>query len=112
MSRVIGFRLDPANPREAAALTILLNWQERGFSTRHTLTEALIRLAADEEQPALPLDELTVLMSRLEQVIGQLQSDAVVTRNPNGAASGEQLSEAFLASVSKASRPGMRLVSE
>ena len=106
MSRVIGFRLDSTNPREAEALTVLLNWQERGYSTRHILTEALIRLASEDEQPTLPVEELTVLMGQLEQLIEQMQSGTVTTRKSNKTSDGDQLSEAFLSSVSKSSRPG------
>ena len=44
MSKVISFRLNPDNPREAEALSVLEKWQNQGFSTRHTITEAIIKL--------------------------------------------------------------------
>ena len=47
MSEVICFRLDRDNPREAQALQVLAAWQEAGFSRRHVLTEALLRLDGD-----------------------------------------------------------------
>ena len=44
MSKVISFRLNPDNPREAQALEILRTKQAEGFSSRRVLTDALIGL--------------------------------------------------------------------
>jgi hypothetical protein len=44
MSKVISFRLNPENQREAKALTVIQKWLGQGFSTRHIMTEALLNL--------------------------------------------------------------------
>jgi hypothetical protein len=44
MSVVIGFRLNPDNPREAQALEILRTKQAEGYSYRRVLTDELIVL--------------------------------------------------------------------
>ena len=49
MSDVISFRLDKDNPREEKARQVLKYWYEEGYSLRHIMTEALLRL--DEPQP-------------------------------------------------------------
>ena len=43
MSEVISFRLDPKNPREAQAMAVLQNRQEKGYRTRDILTWALLQ---------------------------------------------------------------------
>ncbi len=47
MSKVISFRLDKANPREAQALNILDTWIGQGYSLRFIFTKALL----DIDQP-------------------------------------------------------------
>lgn len=44
MSKVISFRMDNANPREAQALDVLNAWTEQGYNLRFVLTEALLQL--------------------------------------------------------------------
>lgn len=110
MSRVISFRLDRNNPREAQALSVLSGMQEQGYSVRYTLTEALIRLDADEESAGLPVDEMNDLVAQMAQLLGQMQSGESVTNvEQKHQASGTELSDAFLASVNRASKPGIWL---
>ena len=50
MSKVISFRLNPDNPREAQALEILISKQSEGFSSRRLLTDALISMETRREE--------------------------------------------------------------
>ena len=52
MSDVISFRLNKENQREAKALEVLNAWIEKGFSTRHILTTALLELDHPGSEPA------------------------------------------------------------
>ena len=48
MSEVISFRLNPENSREAKALDTLKMWREEGYTLRHKITEAILRLDQDQ----------------------------------------------------------------
>jgi hypothetical protein len=106
---VIGFRLDENNQREAQALLILRQWQEKGYSTRHILTEALIMLDRSDEdgQGDSQINEVMVVLS---QVLKQLEHIQRSGLRPNMPSSGKTaaLSEAFLGSVRQAARPGIQ----
>jgi hypothetical protein len=58
MSKVISFRLDDTNPREAGALDILNQWSEAGYSIRFVITKALLERPSeqtpDQGSAALP----------------------------------------------------------
>ena len=107
MSRVIGFRLDPNNPREAEALAILEAQREAGYGTRDVLTEALLRLAMadDEHQGGLQLEEVAAMMNTISHQLSLLQT--VPHQQQNGERA--SLSKAFLESVKTAAKPGVRL---
>ena len=109
MSKVIGFRLDVNNPREARALNVLEAWQEAGYSTRHILTEALIRLEASDEEPAasLQLDEVVAALNKVNEQLGRLQQMGLQpARQPEQQLA--VLSDAFLLSVKSAVKPGIQ----
>ena len=107
MSRVIGFRLDPDNPREAEALAVLEARREAGYSTRQVLTEALLRLelSEDEQQVGIKLEEIAAMMETISHRLSRLQTVSHPQQNGGGAS----LSEAFVQSVKTAARPGVRL---
>jgi hypothetical protein len=108
MSEVICFRLDSSNPREAQALMVLSAWQEAGFSRRHVLTEALIRLDKDPEDVSDAVAELREVLGRAHDLLEALQDGrhtAVIRQRTEP--EGEPLAESFIASVRQAARPGM-----
>ena len=111
MSQVISFRLDPDNPREGRALAVLGERQEQGYRVRHILTEALLMLVEGgqqserEQQMALVLVVLTEIQARLEQ----LQQRGITERVRREQNTKEQVSEAFILSVKRAAKPGIRL---
>jgi hypothetical protein len=112
MSKVISFRLDPNNPREAQALGVLLAKREDGYSTRDVLTDALIEFGGH-------LDQDTVLSTgeirdTLEQVIQLLQR---VGEEQLGEAHPQMdkslflpLNDDFLSSVRQAAKPGTKIL--
>jgi hypothetical protein len=110
MSEVICFRLDRDNPREGKALEVLAAWQEAGFSRRHVLTEALLRLNGETgDSTANTLAALTEVLSQAQVLLENMQNGHYV---PTGGQSEEPedqaLAESFLASVRQAARPGLR----
>ena len=50
MSKVISFRLNKNNPREAIAWHVLQARIAKGYSIRHIMTEALIKLDQPEQE--------------------------------------------------------------
>ena len=111
MSEVICFRLDTNNPREAEAAAVLRSWQEMGFSKRHILTEALLKLNDEgENENTSTVDELRELLRQAYALLEEMQNGghhSQPSRNGERAA-GEALSASFLASVKNAARPGLR----
>ena len=111
MSEVICFRLDSANPREAKALEVLATWQEAGFSRRHVLTEALLRLDddGDDNSDADTLAALTEVLSQVQDLLENMQNGHYVSASSQPEEPEvEALAESFLASVRQAARPGLR----
>lgn len=107
MSKIYSFRLNPDNPREAEALTILHSWITQGFSTRHTMTEALLNLDSARLQKAeyQVNNELTLQIMELLNIIesGLLLSKMTDKINPK-----IELSDKFVSSIEEAVKPGMR----
>ena len=68
MSRVIGFRLDSDNPREAQ--------REAGYSTRHVLTEALLGLEMIDDESAVDaqLAGVAIALDALNRQLSQLHA--------------------------------------
>jgi hypothetical protein len=108
MSRVIGFRLDPANPREARALAVLAAWQDQGYSARHVLTEALLRLGEDDTSDAVSrLQEALAQLSRLLEALRD--RPYTIPAAPADDLSQTALTDAFIGSVRQAARSGLKL---
>jgi hypothetical protein len=112
MSEVISFRLDPNNPREAQALGVLASFQERGYSARHILTEALLKFdhAGIEHELQAQMAEILAAMNKVGDQIERLQRTGVSRtelRDEKQAA----LAEAFVLSVKSAVKPGITLES-
>ncbi len=108
MSRVIGFRLDPDNPREARALDVLEAWQEQGFSLRYVLTEALLRL--DEDDASNTESELQEALAQLSRLLEVLRDRSyTVPAAPVDNPSQPALTDAFIGSVRQAARSGLTL---
>jgi len=109
MSKVISFRLNPDNPREAQALEILKTKQAEGFSSRQVLTDALIGMVAEKGQSVLfYIDEFN---EALEQVSGLLErlNGGNHAQNQPTFSQGTPLNDNFLNSVKVAARPGVNL---
>ena len=107
MSRVIGFRLDPKNPREAEALAILESRREEGYSTRQILLEALLNLDAETNTQTVSaqLDDITAILNAVNQQVSRLQATPRLTENGKES----DLSAAFVQSVKNAAKSGIKL---
>lgn len=102
MSKVLSFRLDENNPREAQASQIIETWASRGYTLRYLLVEALLAYA--EEKP-----QQNNISLALEKIIALVQELRIEPESGNGPHSTDiHLSEAFLNAVTKATRPGLR----
>lgn len=110
MSEVISFRLDSNNPREAQALEVLACHQERGYSARQILTEALLRYGQDDVSNNLQaqLAEILAAMHQVGEQVERIQItgiQSIGSREENRAG----LSDAFVLSVKTAAKPGIKL---
>lgn len=113
MSQVISFRLDPDNPRESSALTILTCWMSKGYSIRQVLIEALLQMQ-DIKSPSANQKDLQALKEEIERLISLLErvnqgSEQVQdyhTRNidPLGL-----ISDKFAMSIKQNIKPGLRV---
>lgn len=110
MSEVISFRLDPNNPREAQALAVLAHHQERGYSARQILTEALLKLdqAGKEHELQTQMADILMAVHRVSDQIERLQR-AGVPRTGLHDENQAVLSDAFVLSVKSAAKPGITL---
>jgi hypothetical protein len=112
MSEVISFRLDKENPREAQAYEILKVWYAGGYSIRHTITEALLRLdeAGTVSVPDAARDDMIEVLHQVKQVLEQIQNgDSLSYRESNAGDCPASLTENFVASIRQAAKPGMKL---
>lgn len=107
MSKVISFRFDADNKREAKALAVLQRWLARGFSTRHTITEALLMLDSSNSQA-----EEYQVVSDLSQQIKILLDNIEKVSSPfigNGnATSKDKLNEGFVTTIIQTVKPGIK----
>lgn len=108
MSKVISFRLNPENPREAEALTILEDWLSQGFSTRHTLTEALLMLDSRKSQ-LLDIGALTDLTNQIQEFLSRVEMASTQKIRNDDISSKQELSDGFISSILKATKPGLKL---
>ena len=104
MSKVLSFRLCRENPREAKALTILSRWREDGYSLRHTLIEAILRLDNDQSQPGTRIivdDLLETLKSMLQKLPDQISINPSIPEH--------ELSQKFITSLKMSIKPPLKL---
>src|SRR5688500_18656684 len=108
MSEVISFRLDPKNPREAEALRVLACRQEQGYSVRHILTEALLKLNQIdiENDFQMQMGEILSAIHRVGNQIEGLQRSDLQGVRPQYEKQ-TVLSDAFVLSVKSAAKSGL-----
>jgi len=111
MSKVISFRLNPDNQRDAKAIAILQDWLSRGFSTRHTITEALLNLPSPNSEAA-DNSVLNDLSQQIKELLDKIGSDVTLNKPKDEMSSQEKLSEGFVTSVLKAAKPGLMIAEE
>jgi hypothetical protein len=112
MSKVISFRLDKENPREAKAFEVLKAWQGRGYSIRQTIAEALLQLDKGTPEPVRgeQLDEINEALSQLRQLVEKLQNgERMSNQVQDSPASITGLTDSFITSIKKAVKPGITL---
>lgn len=111
MSEVISFRLNKDNLREGQALDILETWCNEGYSIRHVITEALLKLNGDGyEEAATTLDELQTTLNQVVHLLEQLGNDESTKVKEQESRSGKTgLTYDFIASIKKYANTGVKL---
>jgi hypothetical protein len=113
MSKVISFRLDKNNPREAKALEVLKNKRDEGYNIRHIIMEALINL--DETNPHLEsptTKELFTIVMKVHQLLERIKGDDELSLTREAAMDTNlELTENLVSSVKKTIKPGLHLES-
>jgi hypothetical protein len=109
MSEVISFRLSNRNPREAQVLHILKERQADGFSVRQIIIEALLNMPkiGQSEIQITTLHELHETLSQFNKFLGEINSLPSIQSGSKQAEA--NLTDAFLASVKKAVKPGLKV---
>jgi hypothetical protein len=107
MSKVISFRLNPDNPRDARALAVLQDWLSRGFSTRHTITKALLHLDSSYSE-ATDNEALRDLSQQVKELLENFEIRAACETLNVDVPSKEKLSDGFISSILKTAKPGLR----
>lgn len=107
MSRVISFRLNPKNLREAEALKVLNCWLTQGFNTRHTITEALLRLDSSNSQ-AEENQALNDLSQQIKELLDNIETGSSFIMLNDDVSSKEKLSDGFVSSILQVAKPGLR----
>ena len=112
MSKVISFRLDEDNPREAKALAVLKARCEQGHRTRTIITEALIRLDGGPNNSGTKDDNgnLATIASQVNHLVDLIKAGNGIPMNPqeDGGPTPE-LTGNFLDSIKQAAKPGLKL---
>ena len=101
MSTVISFRLSPENPREAEALAVLKIWHNQGFSIRHTLTEALLRLESVKPS-TIENDALNNLSIQIKKLQESFETGPYYKLMVSNIPAKEKLSDEFVTSILRA----------
>lgn len=104
MSKVISFRLNPENPREAEALTILNDWLSQGFSTRYIMTEALMNSAHSQVSDSASLNDL---LNQIKELLTSIGVGSSIRKPYNHPSSKKQLSQEFIVAIKKTAKLGI-----
>jgi hypothetical protein len=108
MSKVISFRLNPDNPRDAKALSVLQTWSSQGFSTRQTITEALLQLNSANPE-ATDNEALKDLSQQIKVLLENIEHGSSREMVSKAEPAKEKLSDGFVSSILKAAKPGLKL---
>ena len=111
MSKVISFRLDESNQREALAIQIIDKFKKEGYSLRHIITEALLKYT-DTHSYSFEQEILNGMSAQLCSIERLLQSGS----HPDSIASIKRikrddyslLSDTFIAAVMKSAKAGLQ----
>ena len=110
MSKVISFRLDNNNTREAKALMILQEWKAQGYSFRQTITEALVSLDRGGLRSSSTLVELNEALRQANHLLRLIEMGGSSTIDDmKKSHSTNSLSTNFISSVKRAAKSGLKL---
>ena len=112
MSKVISFRLDEDNPREARALAVLKARCAQGHRARNVITEALIRLDEATNNSGTKDDDesLATIASQVNHLVDMIKAGNNIPIGPkNDGGTRPELTGNFLDSIKLAAKPGLKL---
>jgi len=110
MSKVISFRLDADNPREARAIDVLHAWTAIGRSVRYILTEALLELDYPEHLLGenASLGELTKTLDQINKLLEHISFSDALPRNKSTEETTERaLTNVFIEAVKDIAKTGL-----
>lgn len=107
MSKVISFRLNPDNPREDKALTVLQRWGNKGFSYRHTIAEALLKLESENDE-VVEKQSLMNLSQQIQELLEVIEIGSTLVTPKIEDSSRNQLSDGFITSIIKSAKTGLK----
>jgi len=106
MTRVLSFRLDEADPREAAALALIDGAQRQGYALRTIIADAILAYAQQGDTAAL-VSELRAALVDVKALAERVQQAPARQAEPPADDAG--LADTFVAAVQRSVRPGKRL---
>ena len=107
MSEVISLRLNPENPQEAEALSIIKAWRSDGFNVRHRLTKAIINNDHSQFNTGK-----SVYLEELNDILSEVNYNRLILRklsNPDQSEKKQGLSNIFVSSVKNTAKPGITM---
>lgn len=111
MSKVLSFRLDPNNEREASAIAVLIAWQNKGYSLRLIIAEALLKM--DNCKGNSSDEQISILSKKLDVISDQIQSIGIKNlniENTKRESCLSELSQHFVDTIIVSLKPGVRLL--
>jgi hypothetical protein len=108
MSEVISFRLDKDNPREATAWQVLQEWIAKGFTTRQTITEALLILDYSHSESA-EFQALCELSQQIKILLDNINEVSAPDIENDSNSSKDKLSVGFVTSMMETVKPGIKV---
>jgi len=112
MSKVISFRLDEDNPREAQALAVLKARCIQGHRTRAIIAEALIVLEEASQKSRTKEDDesLAIIASQVNHLVDMIKAGnniSINTKKDGGTT--PELTGNFLDAIKLVAKPGLKL---
>lgn len=110
MSKVISFRLDTENKREQVALDVIIALQNRGFSLRQIMIEALLKFNIETNDGICEqMIQINKKLDQLSKLLDSINENKNMEEDDQRDSSEQELSRGFLEAVKITVKPGLRI---